>query len=130
MKSSRWILGMVLIACVAGCAETRHSAKPEATSASPEALRRERERKPLPPAIPDPPRPPVVASKGDCAPPADKQTAVSACCNDRPCIGECVETAPGKIECDCYGTRGGCAVGLVCCQYRLACVKPEECDVP
>lgn len=129
MKSIRLLVWLFLTACLVTCAEN-HAAKREATKASPEAIRRDGARPVTPAVIPDAPRPPVVASKGDCAPRAEGEATLVACCNNHPCIGECVESAPGKIECDCYGTRGGCEAGLVCCKYRRACVKPEECEVP
>ena len=126
MNTKSWIVSLLFLAACA----TKPQAPRETDTVSAEALQRERQRAVVPTPQPPSPRPPVVAGKGDCAPPAKPRVTLASCCNDRPCIGECVEPAPGKIECDCFGVRGGCAAGLVCCQFRRACVKPEDCDDP
>jgi hypothetical protein len=71
----------------------------------------------------------VVASVGTCAPPADGVRNVGACCNDKPCHGQCVvESGSKDTTCSCFGERGGCAEGLVCCKRTRSCTKLEVCD--
>ena len=71
----------------------------------------------------------VVASVGTCAPAADGVRNVGACCNDRPCHGLCVIEAGSKdTTCSCFGLRGGCPEGQVCCKRTRSCTKLEVCD--
>jgi hypothetical protein len=77
----------------------------------------------------EPPSYAVVASVGTCAPPADGLRNVGACCSDQPCHGECVIEAGSKdTTCSCFGARGGCPEGEVCCKRTRSCTKLEACD--
>lgn len=133
LKTYRFLCWLVLAtAFLAGCAQNgrRVSSETGETQISPEAARKERERPQIEAPRPEPPRPPVVPSQGDCAPPADNKVTFGACCNNTPCVGQCVQAAEGKIECDCFGVRGGCQQGQVCCKIRRGCVPADQCDVP
>jgi hypothetical protein len=71
----------------------------------------------------------IVASVGTCAPPADGIRNVGACCNDKPCHGQCViEAGRSDTTCSCFGARGGCAEDEVCCKRTRSCTKLEACD--
>jgi hypothetical protein len=126
-------LGLVSVALLvtlaaAGCATSKTAAAPGRDTAE-EAARRERER-PRIEASPEPPPLNVVASEGECAPAADNLVTLGACCNNTPCSGQCVTAAEGKVECSCFGVRGGCPQGQVCCNFRHQCVPPKECELP
>jgi hypothetical protein len=122
-------IGTLLVGplAVAGCGESN---KMSVGDTSPEeAARRERER-PRIVAPAEPQRLPVVPGKGTCAPPADNIVILGSCCNDTACAGQCVTVAEGKVECSCFGVRGGCAAGTVCCKFRHRCVPAKECQLP
>lgn len=77
----------------------------------------------------EPPSYTVVASMGTCAPVADGVRNVSACCNDTPCRGQCViEPGSKDTTCSCFGVRGGCPEGEICCKRTRSCAKLEICD--
>lgn len=133
LKSRIWtlvagaLLGAALV--LAGCAESSKRAGAVQVPSAEEAARREKER-PQIEASPEPPPLNVVASQGQCAPPADNLVTLGSCCNNTPCSGQCVSGAEGKVECACFGTRGGCPQGQVCCRFRRRCVPPGECELP
>jgi hypothetical protein len=79
---------------------------------------------------PTPVRFEVVPSKGTCAPKADNLTIFGSCCNDKPCIGQCVKLEDGQIGCACFGVKGGCPEGLVCSKIRRGCVTLLEAQLP
>ena len=93
------------------------------------AAQKEKER-PLVQPRPVAPTPRLAPSKGTCAPAeADNLVTLGACCNGKPCIGQCV-LEHGKVGCACFETRGGCEVGQVCCKFRRACTAPSQCALP
>jgi hypothetical protein len=127
-RTLRTLFALALLV-VAGCAQNRHPDEKGDFRPSEETLRRESERTRIE-APPQPPEPAVLPSQGDCAPPADNRLTVSACCNGKACIGQCVAGPAGTVECSCYGVQGGCAQGQVCCRMRRACTAPKDCQVP
>ena len=117
-----------LLACaLAGC-RGRSAEKPQREGPDRSDLAgRDAERQPIP--TPPEPRFQVVESRGTCAPPADGVRNVAACCNDRPCHGECVtERGSAAVQCACFDVVGGCREGEICCKRLRACMKPEACD--
>ncbi len=122
---------LLILACVAGCAQNENTARQRAAEriSKEEAARREAAR----PQIGQPAQPPrlaVVPSQGTCAPPADNLTFFGSCCNDQPCHGQCVAEGEGKIACSCFGIAGGCSQGQVCCKLRRGCTLPKDCEAP
>lgn len=74
----------------------------------------------------------VIVDEGtECGPPPTVPVRGHAsCCNGAPCAGDCIETAAGVHECQCFGIVGGCGTTLVCCQAgasgcfdRLGCER-------
>lgn len=126
-RSLTWVVPALLVFATLGCVQ-RAEPKPEPEGPPRSDLAgRDDERPSLP--TPPPPRFAVVDSRGDCAPPGDGVRTVTACCNDKPCQGQCVSEDGGKqVQCSCFGVAGGCAAGEICCKRLQACMKPEACD--
>jgi hypothetical protein len=82
--------------------------------------------KPIQPP-PEPPKVELFYGEGDCAP-RFANGRRGTCINNQPCNGFGVKDASGKLECDCFGKRGGCEEGLVCSVRRRACVEPRDDD--
>jgi len=121
----RLILTVVLLLALAAC-------RRELTE---EDIVRQRKPQPTSGKTLGPPPPivePVTApSQGDCAPKdANNLTTFGACCNDKPCRGQCVKGEDGRIECACYEVKGGCPPDKVCSKLRRACVPPKEAEWP
>ncbi len=64
-------------------------------------------------------------SSGDCAPDVTPR-AYSACCNDQPCNGTCMQNEVGDVQCWCAGPPG-CPDGLVCCSLTGSCISSSNC---
>ncbi|MDH3468870.1 MAG: hypothetical protein OES26_23775 [Gammaproteobacteria bacterium] len=123
------VLSFVALFLVTGCLLNSPKNNVEEAHISDEAAKIERERASLPPPAKEPIRN-IVPGKGNCAPQALKGETITACCNNKPCLGHCVASSKGTVQCDCYGTKGGCGKGLVCCKFRRACVPADECVGP
>jgi hypothetical protein len=123
---------MALPALLAGCqpkgapADTKRDEQRERPNVDDNASG-DAQRQPIRPMAP--PSYSVVASVGDCAPPADGVRNLGACCNDKPCQGQCViESGSKDTTCSCFGVAGGCGAGEVCCKRTRSCTKLEVCD--
>ena len=118
---------LTLATALFGC--PRHAALIPVPQVSAQAAQTEKER-PLVRPRPVAPTPRLAPSKGTCTPPeADNLVTLGACCNGKPCIGQCV-TEHGRVACACFDVRAGCDVGQVCCKFRRGCTAPSQCSLP
>jgi hypothetical protein len=65
--------------------------------------------------------------EGDCGPRFPNGMR-GTCINNQPCNGFGVRGTNGSLECDCFGTKGGCGEGKVCSVIMRACVTLREAE--
>ena len=85
---------------------------------------------PSPQAIPSVTAPPpdeLSYGEGDCAP-RFRNGMRGTCINGKPCNGFGVKDQAGKIDCECFGTKGGCPEGNVCSVTKRGCVPPQDAE--
>lgn len=128
-RMARGVLPALVVALVAGSCVERKDTVPRPERPKVQDLGgQDAQREPIRDTAPQP-RHTVVESRGACAPPADGVRNLGACCNDKPCHGECVvEPESPQVQCSCYGMRGGCPEGEVCCKRFGRCTKLVDCD--
>jgi len=106
--------------CESRKADSRQDKNPVVSSAplpSPQAI----------PSVAAVPPEELSYGEGDCAP-RFANGMRGTCINGKPCNGFGVKDQTGKIECECFGTKGGCPEGQVCSVIKRACVPPQDAE--
>ena len=131
------LLTILIILTVAGLSSCSGS-KPSSPQAQPKRVFKEANdlpendaKRPRLQLSPPEPRLEVMASEGECAPKSENELAVGSCYKNTACRGQWARTEKaGPVDCWCYGKKGGCEEGTICCAASHRCTKPENCYVP